>query len=193
MKTSQWKHNQSKIQTFFLLLLQYFMLCINICKKKMITIVGTFIKWCFSEHNRNLKRHSHRNNEKRATRSWRFNEKIHHYLKNQAHLTGNMIIMTQRRRILSRWSNLQPPCRSQVYLDGVIASHMGNCNTLYRSVLLALTKIHLNCTRKREMKKTTYIKCSCSRLEPIKKQKCTKEQKGYKNWPDQQRAMKWRM
>lgn len=94
---------------------------------------------------------------------------MHHNLKNEAHLTGNMIIMTQRRRILSRWSSLQPPCRNQVYLDGVIASHVGNCNTLYKSVLLALTKIHLNCTRKRDMKKITYIKYSCSSFEPIKK------------------------
>lgn len=34
--------------------------------KKLITIVGIFIKWCFiiwGEHNGNLKRHSHKNNE----------------------------------------------------------------------------------------------------------------------------------
>lgn len=54
-------------------------------------------------------------------------------------------------------------------MDGVIVLYMGNCNIFYRSVLLVLIKIYLNCLRKRELKKIIYIKCSCFSLEFIKK------------------------
>lgn len=54
-------------------------------------------------------------------------------------------------------------------MDGVIVLYMGNCNIFYRSVLLVLIKIYLNCLRKRELKKIIYIKCSCFSLEYIKK------------------------